>query len=116
MAVPAAKAGISNEQVCVLVVRDRSGQTLDFVIGTGALSKLGLTDAPKPILDADVLLVSDANPTYEAFCQSENISHEVVNLSKGQRVKGAYQIQNVNAYHSRFKQWLGRFHGVATDV
>jgi hypothetical protein len=23
-------------------------------------------------------------------------------------------VQNVNAYHSRFKQWLVRFHGVAT--
>lgn len=111
----ATKKGISNEQVCVLVVRDRSGQTLDFVMGTGALSKLELTDALKPALDADVLLVSDANPTYEAFCHSENISHEIVNLSQGQRVKGAYHIQNVNAYHSRFKQWLERFHGVATD-
>lgn len=111
----ATKKGISNEQVCVLVARDRSGQTLDFVMGTGALSKLELTDALKPALDADVLLVSDANPTYEAFCHSENISHEIVNLSQGQRVNGAYHIQNVNAYHSRFKQWLERFHGVATD-
>jgi hypothetical protein len=23
-------------------------------------------------------------------------------------------VQNVNAYHSRFKQWLEHFHGVAT--
>jgi hypothetical protein len=51
---------------------------------------------------------------YSAFCQSEGISHEVVNLSKGQRVNGAFHIQNVNAYHSRLKQWLERFHGVAT--
>jgi transposase-like protein len=110
----ASKPGISNEQVCVLVARDRSGQTVDFVIGTGALNKRQLSDSLKPVLDADVLLVSDANPTYSAFCQSEGISHEVVNLSKGQRVKGAYHVQNVNAYHRRFKQWLDRFHGVAT--
>jgi transposase-like protein len=111
----ASKPGISNQQVCVLVARDRSGQTLDFVMGTGALSKRELTDALKPALDADVLLVSDANPTYDAFCHSENISHEIVNLSKGQRVNNAFHIQNVNAYHRRFKQWLERFHGVATD-
>lgn len=110
----ASKRGISNEQICVLVARDRSGQTVDFVIGTGALEKPKLTAVLKPLLDNDVLLVSDANPTYSAFCHAEGISHEVVNLSKGQRVNGAFHIQNVNAYHSRFKQWLERFHGVAT--
>ncbi|MDP3815185.1 MAG: IS1595 family transposase, partial [Pseudomonas sp.] len=33
----------------------------------------------------------------------------------GQRVlQGAFHIQNVNAYHSRLKNWMTRFHGVAT--
>ena len=40
---------------------------------------------------------------------------ELVNISQGQRVtKGAYHVQNVNAYYSRFKSWLDRLHGVAT--
>jgi transposase-like protein len=110
----ATKRGISNEQVCVLVARDRSGQTLDFVAGKGPLTKARLADALKPAMDADILLVSDANPAYRAFCNAEGISHEVVNLSQGQRVNGAYHVQNVNAYHSRFAVWLERFHGVAT--
>lgn len=29
-------------------------------------------------------------------------------------LRGTYHVQNVNAYHSRFKRWLERFHGVAT--
>jgi len=110
----ASKPGLSGEQVCILVARDRAKQTLDFVVGTGSLTKNRLTTALKPVLDVDVLLVSDANPTYTAFCETEGISHEVVNLSQHQRVKGAYHVQNVNAYHSRFKMWLERFHGVAT--
>jgi transposase-like protein len=110
----ATKRGISDEQICVLVARDRAGQTLDFVMGNGALTKGRLTAALKPKLAADALLVSDANPTYTAFCDAEGFSHETVNLSQGQRIKGAYHVQNVNAYHSRFKQWLARFHGVAT--
>jgi hypothetical protein len=110
----ATKRGISNEQVCVLVARDRSGQTLDFVAGFGPLTKARLADALKPAMDADILLVSDANPAYRAFCNAEGISHEAVNLSQGQRVNGAYHVQNVNAYHSRFAVWLERFHGVAT--
>ena len=36
----ATKRGVSNEQVCVLVARDRSGQTLGFVTGNGPLTKL----------------------------------------------------------------------------
>ena len=110
----ATKRGISGEQVCVLVARDRSGQTLDFVAGKGPLTKERLNATLKSTLDKDILLVSDANPSYAAFCDAEGISHETVNLSQGQRVNGAYHVQNVNAYHSRFKMWLERFHGVAT--
>jgi transposase-like protein len=110
----ATKPGISDEQICVLVARDRSGQTLDFVAGNGPLTKIRLTAALKPALATDALLVSDGNPTYTAFCEAEGFSHEVVNLSQGQRVSGAYHVQNVNAYHSRFKLWLAHFHGVAT--
>jgi transposase-like protein len=110
----ATKRGISDEQICVLVARDRSGQTLDFVTGNGPLTKTRLSAALKPVLDSDALLVSDANPSYTAFCHDEGFSHEIVNLSQGQRVNGAYHVQNVNAYHNRLKQWLERFHGVAT--
>jgi len=28
--------------------------------------------------------------------------------------RGAVHVQNVNAYHRRFHQWLNRFNGVAT--
>ena len=98
----------------MLVARDHSGQTRDFVAGNGPLTKSRLTAALKPVLDVDVLLVNDANPTYSAFCHAEGISHEVVNLSQGHRVNGAYHVQNVNLYHSRFKQWIEHFHGVAT--
>ena len=111
----ATKRGISDEQVCILIARDRSKQTVDFVTGNGPINKIVLDIHLKPILDQDALLVSDGNPTYGAFCKAEKVSHEIVNMSQGQRVtKGAYHIQNVNAYHHRFKSWLDRFHGVAT--
>lgn len=111
----ATKRGLSKEQVCILVARDRSGNTLDFVTGRGPVSKTQLESHLKFTLDHDALLVSDGHKAYKAFCHAEGITHEAVNLSKGQRVtKGAYHIQNVNAYHSRFKNWLRHFHGVAT--
>ena len=110
----ACKAGISNEQVCVLVARDRTGQTLDWVTGHGQMNKVQLGSVLQPVLATDVLLVSDGNPTYRYFAQDADISHDSINLSAGIRVKGAIHIQNVNAYHSRLKLWVNRFHGVAT--
>jgi hypothetical protein len=43
------------------------------------------------------------------------IIHYSVNIATGQRViNNIYHIQNVNAYDSRLKQWMAKFHGVAT--
>ncbi|MCK0506681.1 IS1595 family transposase [Aromatoleum anaerobium] len=110
----ATQRGLSNEQVCVLVARDRTGQTLDFVTGKGQITKAQLKTVLPPVLDPDALLVSDGNPTYRYFALDTGLSHEAVNLSAGIRVRGAYHVQNVNAYHSRLHAWLGIFHGVAT--
>ena len=111
---PAKQRGTSKEQVCVLVARDRMGQTLDFITGRGPVSKLELRRCLLPVLTDDTLLVSDGNASYRYFARDAGISHQAVNISKGIRVKGAIHVQNVNAYHSRFRLWMARFHGVAT--
>jgi transposase-like protein len=110
----ATKRGLSFEQVCILVARDRIGQTLDFVAGNGPVNKRQLKRCLPPIMNDDVLLISDANAAYRYFAREMGISHESVNVSAGKRVRGAIHIQNVNAYHSRYKGWVARFHGVAT--
>lgn len=110
----AKQRGTSKEQVCVLIARDRTKQTIDFVTGRGPVSKAQLQACLSPVLDDDVLLVSDANVAYRYFALEAKISHESINLRAGIRVKGAIHIQNVNAYHSRLRHWINRFHGVAT--
>jgi hypothetical protein len=52
--------------------------------------------------------------TYRYFALEAGITHQSVNLRAGVRVTGAIHVQNVNAYHSRFRGWLSHFHGVAT--
>ena len=49
-------------------------------------------------------------------CRSENrYTHRPINLAAGVRVVGkVYHVQNVNAYDSRLKEWMIRFHGIAT--
>ena len=110
----ARQRGISSEQVCILVARDRTGQTLAFVTGQGALTTAQLHDCLSPVIDKDVLLVTDGHAAYRAFARAAGISHQAVNLRAGIRVRGAVHVQNVNAYHSRLREWLRPFHGVAT--
>jgi hypothetical protein len=55
-----------------------------------------------------VLLISDAAASYRRFAQEAGITHETVNGKAGERARGAIHIQNVNAWHSRFKAgWCG---------
>ena len=110
----ASQRGTSKEQVCVLVARDRTGQTLDFVTGRGPVNKAQLHECLPPVLDDDALLVSDSNAVYHYFAVEAGITHEAINLRAGVRVRGAIHVQNVNAYHSRLRLWMEHFHGVAT--
>ena len=114
----AGKRGISRELDCILVARDRSGQTVDAVVGRGALTVAQLERHLLPRLDRQVLLVSDAHAAYRSFARKHGIAHQAVNLRAGVRVRrgvaGAIHVQNVNAYHQRFRQWLSRFRGVAS--
>ena len=71
-----------------------------------------------PVLDPQVLLVTDANAAYRRFARKHRIAHRAVNLSAGERVRSssavAIHVQNVNAYHGRLREWIARFHGVAS--
>ena len=100
--------------MCILVARDRSGQTLDWVPGKGPVTRAQLDAHLLPRLERDVLLVSDAHAAYRAFARQAGITHEAVNLQAGIRVRGAIHVQNVNAYHSRLRGWLLPFRGVAS--
>jgi transposase-like protein len=101
------------ERVAVLVVRDRSGQTADF--------RLENIDAPyieavlRPLVDKDAILCTDGARVYQTVARDMGLTHRAINVQQGIRViEGAFHIQNVNAYDSRLKEWIRRFHGVAT--
>jgi transposase-like protein len=110
----ARRRGISREHDCILVARDRSGQTCSFLTGRAAVTARQLHRHLLPVLDPDVLLVTDAHAAYQTFARQAGIAHAFVNLRVGERVRGAVHVQNVNAYHQRFRTWLSRFNGVAS--
>jgi transposase-like protein len=110
----ARRRGVNREHDCLLVARDRTGQTLDFHTGRGQVTVAHLHACLKPVLPADVLLISDGALAYRHFAAQAHVTHEAVNIEGGIRARGAIHIQNVNSWHSRFKSWLVRFRGVAS--
>jgi transposase-like protein len=110
----ARRRGINREHECLLVARDRGGRTADFHAGRGPVTATQLEACLRPVLASDALLISDSAAAYKVFARRCGITHEAVNLKAGIRARGAIHLQNVNGWHSRFKNWLRRFHGVAS--
>jgi transposase-like protein len=108
----ASKPGASDEQVPVLVLRDRSGATAD-----GVLESLKVAEFYRVltlVVAKDTVLVSDGARAYASFATENGLGHVALSARDGERSRGVFHIQNVNAYHSRLKTWMRRFNGVAT--
>ena len=105
--------GVGPEQIPVLVARDREGHTADFKLAK--LDAQHVRQVLEPLVEQEAVLCTDGAAVYVTFARARELTHQVVHAKPGQRVKaGAFHIQNVNAYHSRLKEWMRRFHGVAT--
>ena len=98
----AIKKGTSKEQVFVLVVRNRHGETADCIrhgINTQQIEPVLI-----PVLNNDVILCTGGMPTYKQIARQANIVHRPVNIAAGQHVmNNIYPIQNVNTFDSRLK-------------
>ena len=109
----ASKRGVSDEQIPVLICRDRTGGTADFVLEKADKAHIGAV--LKPLLASDAILCTDSSKALGAAARDMGIAHRTINLAAGIRVVAkVYHVQNVNAYDSRLKTWIRRFHGVAT--
>jgi transposase-like protein len=108
----ASKRGLSDEQVPVLIARDRTKATADRILDDR--SEKSIAGLLGPLIAPDAILVSDGAHAYRAFADRANILHVGLVISQGQRRWGVYHVQNVNAYTSQLKRWMRRFNGVAT--
>ena len=108
----AKKRGLSDEQVPVLVAGDRSGTTVSAVLP--AVTADAIRAVLAPVLDKDALLVTDGCTSYPPCAVALGVSHEVLNQSAGERVRGDLHIQTVNNRHSRLKDFLRPRRGIAT--
>jgi hypothetical protein len=112
---PSKFRGISREQVCVLVGRDREKHTIAKVVGMGQMTNKRAESNLSDSLGEVTALCTDSAGAYRNYAKNHEIQHYALNASKKMRTqKGIYHLQNVNAYHSRLKKWMGRFNGVST--
>ncbi len=108
------KQGRSKEDwVPVLTARDRGRHTFEAILDSTSIKEISEQLGGK--IEKDSILCSDGYKSYIQFAQNNDLVHKRLNLSAGIRViDKVFHIQNVNAYHSRLKQWIAKFHGVAT--
>lgn len=108
----ATKRGLSHEQVPILVASDRGGDVISAVLqaDNGDAIKAVL----EPVLSKDALLVTDGGKALARCATKMKVSHEVLNQSAGERVRGELHIQTVNSLHERIKAFLRQRRGVAT--
>jgi transposase-like protein len=108
-----AKCGISGEQIPVLVARDRHGATTDAVLPK--LNRLSITAALDGIVTPANEFCCDGGTAIVAFARKAGIPTHILPMpGKPKPNAPDFHINNVNAYHGRLKEWLRRFHGVAT--
>jgi IS1 family transposase len=111
----AKKRGRSKDDwVPVLTVRDRGKHTYKAILTN--VSTQQLNEELKEKIEKDSVLCSDDFKAYITFVQGNDLIHKRLNVAAGVKVVDKVShIQNFNAYHSRLKERLQRFHGVATQ-
>jgi hypothetical protein len=109
----ASKRGLSDKQIPVLIA----------VIVLGApptsfwrrLTRCTSALRSSPYWQAMLYSAPTAARHYAPPLGKMGIAHRPINLAAGIRVvTKVYHVQNVNAYDSRLKEWMRRFHGIAT--
>lgn len=109
----ASTRGLSKEQIPVLVARDRQGNIVDAVLPDQSTRSIKLALAGK-LNRENILCIDGGNALWGFVCQ-EKIPCKVIGAGKHvHEPNPIFHIQNVNAYHSRLKGWMAKFHGVAT--
>jgi hypothetical protein len=70
----------------VLVARDRSGATTDFVLEAANIAQVSA--ALSPVLAHDIIVCTDGSPTLASVARALGLEHHALNLCAGIRVHG----------------------------
>jgi transposase-like protein len=108
-----AKRGLSAEQIPIIVARDRQGATTDAVLPK--LNRASIAAALGGVVTPANEFCCDGGTAIVAFARRAGIAAHILPMPGKPNPKAPdFHLNNVNAYHGRLKEWLRRFHGVAT--
>jgi transposase-like protein len=109
-----AKRGLSAEQIPIIVARDRHGATTDAVLPK--LDRASIAAALDGVMTSANMFCCDGGGAIVAFARRAGIvAHVLPRPGKPNPSAPDFHLNNVNAYHGRLKEWMRRFHGVATQ-
>lgn len=103
--------GQSREQTGILVAIDRKKNVISQVYRYGKISTKNVKDILKDRIKAKSILITDGCRAYNDFANENNF--ELIKMIN-EKKKGIYHINNVNNYHSLFKNFLKQFKGIST--
>ena len=97
-----------------MVARDRRGATLDAVLPR--LDAASLKEAFGERIPPSTDFCCDGGAAITAFAKRAKLKIHVLPAPGAPKPEQPeFHINNVNAYHGRLKEWMRRFHGVATE-
>ena len=104
--------GLSKEKVCVPCAVNRNGLSIAKATNLGRVSTQDLHSLYDNRIAENSTLVTDIMNSYTRFANKNGL--ELIQLKGSKTIKGIYNIQHINNYHSQLKQFLSPFNGVST--
>ena len=108
----ASQRGLSNEQMCICVATDRNSHVYAKCVNRAAPSADNLISALGDHISTQSVLLTDGNKCYEKL--AEHTESKRVPLINHESYNKVYHLNTVNSLHSRFKDMMRKYRGVAT--
>lgn len=104
--------GLSDDLVCVPCAVDRKGHSIAKVSNLGECSCKDLDNVFGTKIDENSTFCTDGSKAQKKFAKEHGL--DCIQIKGGKAKKGIYHIQHINSYHSRLKNFIRNFNGVAT--
>ncbi len=102
------QVGLSHNKVCVLTALDRNKHSFNKPVGYGKVNKEQVAVLQHRI-NENSILITDGDKSYQVLKDIR-----LKQLKFGKSIDKVYHLSNINNFHSKLKQFMSRFNGVAT--
>ena len=104
--------GSSNEQICIASGINDMNNVFFEIAGRGQLTNKSLEKILKNKVEAGSIISTDKRSNYKTILKLFNVAEH--NAYQSNTIEAYQNLENVNALHSRFKEFIRKMHGVAT--